>query len=410
MFKLTSTPERLELGLDDEDDIDFKKRKKNKNLTKAKKAKNDEFYTQLADIEKELSHYPIEYFKDKIIYCPTDVAINTGSIMQSQFVKYFQLNAHRLQFRKLIATCLVEKAVGEDTNVLTAQNCYILERRTVDSTQRNIYGYTHGQGTTNPVVDEVDNFGINYVTKDNSEHPVPYHIINQAVTDANGKITIVKRYIDHYDEETGKPVLTEEDKGLKWMFNNFSLNIKWCRKHPDGTIEMLPDECYFYNNNGAIVDFSVFPKDENGNPCYENVEDGEVCLYPSEYYDYQEYVYDDFQGYLSHCPSDNEWGSGDFRSKYCTELLRESDIVVTNPPFSLFRAFIEWLEPEKGETKFIIVGNQNAITYKEVFPLIRDDKVRIGSQTGVNNNIYFEAPFDYPISDNIKPKSFCESQ
>jgi len=89
------------------------KKAKNKNLTKAKKVKNDEFYTQLSDIEKELSHYPIETFKDKIIYCPMDVATNTGAILQSQFVKYFQMNAHRLQFKKLIATCLVEKATGD---------------------------------------------------------------------------------------------------------------------------------------------------------------------------------------------------------------------------------------------------------------------------------------------------------
>ena len=86
---------------------------KNSNLSKAKKAKNDEFYTQLVDIEKELSRYPEGTFKDKIIYCPMDVATNTGAILQSQFVKYFQMNAHKLQFKKLIATCLVEKAAGE---------------------------------------------------------------------------------------------------------------------------------------------------------------------------------------------------------------------------------------------------------------------------------------------------------
>ena len=67
-----------------------KTKTRNSNLTKAKKAKNDEFYTQLSDIEKELSHYPIETFKDKVIYCPMDVAVNTGAILQSQFVKYFQ--------------------------------------------------------------------------------------------------------------------------------------------------------------------------------------------------------------------------------------------------------------------------------------------------------------------------------
>ena len=68
--------------------------------------------------------------------------------------------------------------------------------------------------------------------------------------------------------------------------------------------------------------------------------------------------------------------NGDFRSPESIEILKESDIVVTNPPFSLFREFIALLiEHEK---KFIVVGNKNAITYKEIFPLIRDNKVWLG--------------------------------
>lgn len=69
-------------------------------------------------------------------------------------------------------------------------------------------------------------------------------------------------------------------------------------------------------------------------------------------------------------------GDGDFRSDECIELLKESDIVVTNPPFSLFREFITLLF-EYGK-KFLIIGNQNAITYKEIFPLIRENKLWLG--------------------------------
>ena len=69
-------------------------------------------------------------------------------------------------------------------------------------------------------------------------------------------------------------------------------------------------------------------------------------------------------------------GSGDFRSPECVELLKESDIVVTNPPFSLFREFVALLM--KYEKKFVIIGNKNAITYKEIFPLIKDNKVWLG--------------------------------
>lgn len=69
-------------------------------------------------------------------------------------------------------------------------------------------------------------------------------------------------------------------------------------------------------------------------------------------------------------------GNGDFRNQECLDLLDESDIVVTNPPFSLFREYVAVLM-EHGK-KFLIIGNMNAITYKEVFPLIRDDKLWLG--------------------------------
>jgi len=69
-------------------------------------------------------------------------------------------------------------------------------------------------------------------------------------------------------------------------------------------------------------------------------------------------------------------GDGDFRSQECIELLKQADIVVTNPPFSLFREYVaQLIEYNK---KFIIVGHQNAITYKEIFPLIKDNKIWLG--------------------------------
>lgn len=69
-------------------------------------------------------------------------------------------------------------------------------------------------------------------------------------------------------------------------------------------------------------------------------------------------------------------GDGDFRSKECIELLRQADIVVTNPPFSLFREYVaQLIEYDK---KFIIIGHQNAITYREIFPLIKENKIWLG--------------------------------
>ena len=72
--------------------------------------------------------------------------------------------------------------------------------------------------------------------------------------------------------------------------------------------------------------------------------------------------------------------NGDFRSNECIKLLEESDIVVTNPPFSLFREYIALLMNYK--KKFIIIGNQNAVSYKEFFPLIKENKVWLGYNSG----------------------------
>lgn len=77
----------------------------------------------------------------------------------------------------------------------------------------------------------------------------------------------------------------------------------------------------------------------------------------------------------------NEWyplkEDGDFRSDECIELLKQSDIVVTNPPFSLFREYVAQLV--EYDKNFLIIGNMNAITYKEIFPLIKENKVWLGN-------------------------------
>jgi hypothetical protein len=81
---------------------------------------------------------------------------------------------------------------------------------------------------------------------------------------------------------------------------------------------------------------------------------------------------------------DLEWayleGDGDFRSKEINDLRDEADVIITNPPFSLFREFLGWIvETNK---QFLIIGNMNAITYKEVFLLIRDNKMWLGKHSG----------------------------
>lgn len=100
----------------------------------------------------------------------------------------------------------------------------------------------------------------------------------------------------------------------------------------------------------------------------------------------------------------NEWeplkGEGDFRSEECVELLKQSDIVVTNPPFSLYREYIAQLfEHDK---KFVVIGNKNTITYKEIFPLIKDNKMWVGTSS-FSKDILFIAPTNVDLSS--KPKT-----
>jgi hypothetical protein len=89
----------------------------------------------------------------------------------------------------------------------------------------------------------------------------------------------------------------------------------------------------------------------------------------------------------------NEWtpleDDGDFRSDECVNLLKQSDIVVTNPPFSLFREYAKQLF--KYNKKFVIIGNLNAITYKEIFPLIKDNKIWLGPSI-TSGDREFEVP------------------
>lgn len=93
-------------------------------------------------------------------------------------------------------------------------------------------------------------------------------------------------------------------------------------------------------------------------------------------------------------------GDGDFRSKECLALLDEADIVVTNPPFSLFREYVATLM-EHGK-KFIIIGNSNAVTYKEVFPLIMQDRLWLGVTRSGTGSMWFRIMDDFPVKSGQK--------
>lgn len=104
---------------------------------------------------------------------------------------------------------------------------------------------------------------------------------------------------------------------------------------------------------------------------------------------------------------DLEWhymeGDGDFRSKEVCKLRNEADIIVTNPPFSLFREFLNWII--EADKYFLIIGNINAITYKEVFPRVKSNKMWIGA-TNFNTGMYFLVPDGFEYSQTYKFERF----
>ena len=115
--------------------------------------------------------------------------------------------------------------------------------------------------------------------------------------------------------------------------------------------------CVSYNEDGHGMKY-VYCGDKNGN-----------------------YIADDFEWEVTELK-----GHGDFSDEEGCQMMQECDVVVTNPPFSLFRDFVAQLV--KYDKKFLIIGNMNAITYKEIFPLIKDNKIWLGVN-GVNKDWYF---------------------
>jgi len=104
--------------------------------------------------------------------------------------------------------------------------------------------------------------------------------------------------------------------------------------------------------------------------------------------------------------NDLEWhylaGDGDFKSVEIKKLRDEADIIITNPPFSLFRDFLAWIV--EADKQFVIIGNMNAITYKEVFPLIKENKAWLGA-TGNGRDMVFAVPKDTEVDEKDRQKA-----
>lgn len=122
---------------------------------------------------------------------------------------------------------------------------------------------------------------------------------------------------------------------------------------------------------------------ENGKGTFYEISEGDVN--GNGMIDYNEVVATELEG------------NGDFRSQECIDILKTADVVVTNPPFSLFREYIAQLV--EFEKKFLVMGNGNAITYKENFPLIKDDKMWLGVTLFTGKMPFFVVPKEF-VSEN----------
>lgn len=239
----------------------------NQNLTNAKKAKKDEFYTRWEEIEKEVNAY-IEYdknvFKGKTILLPAD------DPFESNFFKYFAVHFNDYGLKKLIAT-------SYDSSPVVNQ-------------QLSLFGD------------------------------------------------------DENEEKTGKAY----------------------------KIELTHVNDFDHDGVFNIQDVEQFLEAEKMNL---NSSKGSKVL--------------------SYLHGDGDFVPGDFRSKEVTKLRDEADVIITNPPFSLFREFVKWVDPEKKQ--LLIIGNVNAITYKEIFPLIKNNHLWLGSSIHSGDRPFY-VPDNYPLN------------
>ena len=245
----------------------------NAQLGEAKKAKKDEFYTQLGDINAELRHYTY-HFAGKVVFC------NCDDPYESNFFKYFAANFNALKLKRLIATCYTGSSVAGRQLELDLSG---------DGKQTDLLrpkGLCHSE--------TVSAVGAN---KSVCSRRIPHKIVINEVTDVNG----------------------------------------------DGRIDLADVEWLIKNDKNVLTKLK---------------------------------------------------GDGDFRSAECIELLKQADIVVTNPPFSLFREYVAQLI-QYGK-KFLIIGNLNAMHYKEIFALFKNNRMWLGASIHSGDR-KFTVPENYPL-------------
>ena len=176
----------------------------------------------------------------------------------------------------------------------------------------------------------------------------------------------IERELEHYEKHFRNKVIycNCDDPRISNFFHYFSYNFKRLG------LKKLITTCY---KNQERDLFSKHDSERAIMLEYDGFRDGERVPRPDD---------------IGIKPLDRD---GDFRSKECIDILNQADIVVTNPPFSLFREYVAQLIKHK--KKFLIIGNKNAITYKEIFPLLKGNKMWVG-YTPMGKDLLFDLPED----------------
>lgn len=191
----------------------------------------------------------------------------------------------------------------------------------------------------------------------------------------NKKLHIAKK--DKQDEFYTQ--LSDIENELKHYREQFSEKVVYCNCDDPKVSGFF----YYFTHN-----FKTLGLKRLITTCYKNQSGDLFSQNDSEKAVYLDYSANDGLPDLEKTRVFNLEGNGDFRSQECVELLKQSDVVVTNPPFSLFREYISQLIDF--EKKFLIIGPRNAICYKEIFPLIKENKLWLGHGFK-SGNAYFRA-------------------
>ena len=216
--------------------------------------------------------------------------------------------------------------------------------------------------------------------------------LNKAKNEKNDEfytqIADIERELNHYRKHfVGKTIFCNcDDPYESNFFKHFAMGFKFLG------LKKLIATCYV-GSPVANTQLSLFDDE----PVYDKTTKNPHKIIITEVEDYNqdtavdlldvEYLLKNHKNTLTRLN-----GDGDFRSPECIKLLKEADIVVTNPPFSLFREYVaQLIEYDK---KFVIIGSLNAITYKEIFKYIKENKLWLG-RGFANGNAYFKVPSEY---------------